>query len=120
MMVNLLQDMKKQLEESYNVILMNCCDSSLKYIRKHHPNLVIVDANMVDAYGAKINDDAEDNKEDKRVSLLFMTDNPNEECVLKCAQFKPEGFLVKPIDMVQLEAYIERIFLMETYSRSKN
>ena len=49
-----------------------------------------------------------------------MTDEPNEECVLRCAKFKPEGFLVKPIEMEQLLADIERIFLVETYSKKRN
>ena len=115
-----LQGMKKQLEDSYDVTLMNCCKSSLRYISKYHPDLIIADANMADASGINMCDELEKNKEDNCESLLFMTDDPNEECVLKCAQFKPEGFLVKPIDMEQLSSYIERIFLVETYSRSKN
>ena len=115
-----LKNMKKQLEESYNVILMNCCHSSMSYIQKHHPDLIIADASMADMAGIKMCDELEKSKEDNGVSLLFMTDNPSEECVMKCAQFKPEGFLVKPLDMEQLLMNIERIFLVETYSRSKN
>ena len=115
-----IQNMKNKLRDSYNVTLMNCCDTGLKYIKKYHPDLVIADASMVDEAGIIMGDEIVKNKEDNEVSLLFMTDNPSEECVLKCAQFKPEGFLVKPIDMEQLQVNVERIFLVDTYSRSKN
>ena len=115
-----LQKMKKKLDESYNVTLMNCCHTGLNYIKKYHPDLVIAEASMVDEAGVIMGDDLVKNKEDNEVSLLFMTDNPSQECVFKCAQFKPEGFLVKPIDMDKLLLDIERIFLVDTYSRSKN
>ena len=118
--LNNLKEMKKVLGESFYVVTMNCCDTSLRYINKYHPDLIIADASMADMAGIKMCAELEKNKEDFGESLLFMTDNPSEECVLKCAQFKPEGFLVKPMDMDQLLSQVERIFLVETYSRKNN
>ena len=115
-----LKNMKAQLEGTYNVTIINCCEMGLRYIQKYHPDLVIADASMAKMSGIKMCDELEMNKENNGVALLFMTDDPSEECVLKCAQFKPEGFLVKPFPMEQLLSHIERIFLIETYSRRKN
>lgn len=115
-----LKEMKKVLEENYYVVTMNCCETSSRYIKKYNPDLVIADAIMIDTAGIENNDELAKRKEDNGRAVLFMTDNPSEECVVKCAQFKPEGFLVKPIDMEKLLLDIERIFLVDTYSRSKN
>ena len=115
-----LKNMKAQLVNDYNVVTLNCCNAGLKYIKQYSPDLVIADAGMAEMSGIQMCDELEKNKKDNGVALLFMTDNPSEECVIKCAQFKPEGFLVKPILMEQLLSNIERIFLVETYSRGRN
>ncbi len=117
--LNNLKSMKNQLMDSYDVTIMNCAESGLKYIRAYRPDLVIADAVMTDMSGIKMCEELEKRKESSGVSLLFMTDNPNEECVLKCAQFKPDGFLVKPIDMEQLLDNIERTFLVDAYGVRK-
>ncbi len=92
----------------------------IKFIQKHNPNLVIADASMIQSFSIEMCKQIECKKNEKGVSLLFMTDNPDEECVTRCAQFKPEGFIVKPIPMEQLLTHVERIFLVETYSRARN
>ena len=114
-----LKKMKEILGVTYNVITMNCTESGLKYIRERKPDLVIADANMVDRSDIKFSDDLLSRKDASGVSLLFMTVNPNEECVLWCAKFKPEGFLVKPIDMDNLLGCIERLFLVDAYGVRK-
>lgn len=115
-----LKRMKNELQESYNVTIMNCCHTGLSFIQKFRPDLIIADASMAESAGVEMCERLEKKKQDSGISLLFMTDEPNEECVLRCAKFKPEGFLVKPIEMEQLLADIERIFLVETYSKKRN
>ncbi len=115
-----LKNMKAQLENDYFVTTMNCCEMGRKFIQKHSPNLVIADASLAQSSNVEMCEQLEKNKNEKGVSLLFMTDNPNEECVTRCAQFKPEGFIVKPIPMEQLLSHVERIFLVDTYSRGRN
>ena len=115
-----LKHMKKELQESYNVTIMNCWHTSLSFIKKFRPDLIIAEAYMAEEVGSQVCDELIKKKDDSGISLLFMTDDPNEECVLRCAEFKPEGFLVKPIELEQLLADIERIFLVETYSKKRN
>lgn len=114
-----LKAMKEMLMDSYNVTIMNYAESGLNYIRQYKPDLVIADAIMADMSGIKMCEKLEERKESSGISLLFMTKNPDEECVLRCAQFKPDGFLVKPIDMEHLLDNIERTFLVEAYGVRK-
>ena len=111
--------MKEKLIDSYDVTIMNCAESGLKYVREYKPDLVIADASMVDRSDMNISENLLSRKESSGVTLLFMTDNPDEECVLWCAKFKPDGFLVKPIDMEQLLDNIERTFLVDAYGVRK-
>lgn len=114
-----LKEMKKKLVDSYDVAIMNCAESGHKYIREYKPDLAIVDAVMIETLSDDVCEELMKKKERIGISLLFMTDNPSEECVLRCAQFKPDGFLVKPIDMDNLLECIERIFLVDEYGVRK-
>lgn len=114
-----LKNMKEMLIDSYDVTIMNCAESGLKYVREYKPDLVIADASMVDRSDMNICENLLSRKESSGVTLLFMTDNPDEECVLWCAKFKPDGFLVKPIDMEHLLDNIERTFLVDAYGVRK-
>lgn len=115
-----LKHMKKKLEENYDVTIMNCCQTGINFIMKYRPDLIIADTSMADAAGVEMCEELERKKEATGTSLLFMTDDPNVECVLRCAKYKPEGFLVKPIEMDKLLTDIERIFLVDTYSKKRN
>ena len=114
-----LDEMNKKLKDSFDVTIMNCAESGLKYIREYKPDLVIIDANILEMLTEDVCRDLAKEKESRGISLLFMTENPDEECVLRCAQFKPDGFLVKPIDMEQLLDNIERTFLVDAYGVRK-
>lgn len=110
-----LKRMKEVLTESYNVTIMNCAESGYKYIKKYKPDLVIADAIMVNTSAIHMDEELEERKKNSGISLLFMNDNPDEQCVLKCARYKPDGFLTKPMDMDHLLECIERIFLVDAY-----
>ena len=115
-----LKHMKNELQENYDVTIMNCWNTGLDFIRKYRPNLIIADASLAETAGEQVCEQLISKKKDSGISLLFMTDDPNIDCVLRCAKFNPDGFLVKPIDMEHLLSDIERIFLVETYSKKRN
>ena len=50
------------------------------------------------------------------VPVLVTMNNPNGELIAKCAKYKPEGFLMKPVEKDMLQKALERIFLMESYT----
>lgn len=114
-----LKKMKEILMDSYDVTIMNCTESGLKFIREYHPNLVIADATTAEKSGILASGDLEKKKENIGLSLLFMTSEPSGESILKCAKYKPDGLLVKPIDMDNLLGCIERLFLVDAYGVRK-
>ena len=114
-----LKKMKEILMDSYDVTIMNCTESGLKFIREYHPNLVIADATTAEKSGILASEDLEKKKESIGLSLLFMTSEPSGESILKCAKYKPDGLLIKPIDMDNLLGCIERLFLVDAYGVRK-
>lgn len=116
--LNNLSSMKKKLKDTYNVTILNCKRSSFKYIKNYRPDLVIADAtlaDMSDEENKELCEEFKNERQGKGISLLFMTANPNEKCVLSCAQYGNDGFFVKPIDMDHLLEDIDHMFLVDAY-----
>ena len=112
---NLCQ-IKRYIDTVYNVIIVNVCEEAVNYIEKCKPNLVICEIGMFEKGVRKVFERIEENGGKERIPIMFMTETPDAETVSKCAQFRPEGFLIKPVEEDGLIKTLERIFLMESYT----
>lgn len=110
--------MKEYLQEKYIVNIMNSCSDVLGFIKANNTGLVIADIKMPEMADESIDEQVEEIREKSGIPLLFMTDEPDAKSVARCAKFRPEGFLIKPVDKETILNTLDRIFLLESYVAS--
>lgn len=115
-----LCQMKDYLKDKYAVEIMNDCHNVAEYLKHNIPGLIIFDIDMPDMSGIDACEDIKNRDEFADIPVLFMTDKPDADSVTRCARFKPEGFLVKPVDKDTILNTLDRIFLIESYSKTSD
>lgn len=76
--------------------------SGIKAIEKHDPDIVFLDIQMPDGTGF----DVIRSIENKRFQVIFIT--AHEEFAIKAIKFSALDYLLKPVDLVELKAALEK------------
>jgi CheY-like chemotaxis protein len=102
-----LSMLKKNLQGlPYKLICVNSGKDALVYLKRHQPDLFILDIEMPKMNGYEL---AEKIKEDGHTApIIFLTGNCTKECVIKAIQSGASDFVVKPIDRKNLTDKINR------------
>ena len=115
--IETLKTIKGYLGDKYDVVITNCAKYGHGCLMNNKTDLLIADVRMPEMSGVDVCTLAKQKQEKKYgdVPVLFMTDMPDADVINKCAEFKPEGFLVKPLEKEMLLSALDRIFIMESY-----
>ena len=102
-----LSMLKKNLQGlPYKLICVNSGKDALVYLKRHQPDLFILDIEMPKMNGYEL---AEKIREDgQKAPIIFLTGNCTKECVIKAIQAGASDFVVKPIDRKNLTDKIDR------------
>jgi CheY-like chemotaxis protein/HPt (histidine-containing phosphotransfer) domain-containing protein len=92
----------------YKLICVNSGSDALKFLKKHHPDLFLLDIEMpeMDGYelAAKIRASGE------KAHIIFLTGNAKKENVVKAVEAGAADFIVKPVNkegvLAKIESYI--------------
>lgn len=112
-----LKLMKACLEDKYIINIMNSGKAAVELIDRKRPDLIIADVMMPELSGVDIADRLQNSTEAEKIPVLFMAESPDMECLTRCEGYKTAGFMVKPVDREQLKKSVERILLVESYSK---
>jgi two-component system, response regulator PdtaR len=89
-------------------------EKALEFIRDEKPDLVLMDIELKgDIDGI---DTVRQMREFSKAPVIYLTGNANEKTRLQAEDTKPEGFLVKPVDMEVLKQQIRQIVEKDTVS----
>lgn len=122
----LLKELKGYLKDNYNVSIVSSYELARKFMTMRLPDLIICEIKIfemcIDDACRCANEELEKldlGRQDKNkwiMPVLVTMDNSDGEIIIKCAKYKPEGFLMKPIEKDKLQKTLERIFLVESYT----
>jgi len=102
-----LTTLKKIMQDTdYKLICVTLAKDALKFLEKHHPDLLLLDIEMpeMDGYelAAKIREKGE------KSPIVFLTGNAKRENVVKAVEAGAADFIVKPVNKEGVLAKIER------------
>ncbi len=100
---NVLRLVKTALEQKYNVTCMINGKTAIKYLSSKPVDLIFLDYQMPEADGPEVFKKirAMDNV-DSDVPIVFLTGVADREKIKQVMSLKPQGYLLKPIDMGRL------------------
>lgn len=101
--VLMLNTIKSQLHDLYDVTVVPNGKLALKFLAKKHADLVLLDYLMPDMDGPEVLTEI---RKDSDVPVLFLTGVSDRSMVMKSLELKPSGYLLKPISKEDL---IERV-----------
>lgn len=98
----MLKLIKEQLKESYTVATAVSGNIALKFLENKKTDLIILDYDMPRESGADVLQKIRDNEATSNLPVIFLTGVTEREKIQKVLSFKPQGYLLKPIEREKL------------------
>ncbi len=109
----MLRNIKKWLEDKYQIILANSGAMAIKYLSINKPDLVLLDYEMPVIDGGKVLEMIRSEIDFADVPVIFLTSKNDKESVANVAKFKPEGYLLKTISPEEIVKFIDDFFVKQ-------
>ncbi len=106
----MLRNMKRLLEDKYQVILANSGTMAIKYLATNRPDLVLLDYEMPVVDGSQVLEMIRSETEFCDIPVIFLTGKNDKESIMKVLDLKPEGYLLKSMESAQILKAIEEFF----------
>lgn len=113
----MLRNVKGWLEDKYSVILANSATVAIKYLAMKHPDLILLDYEMPHCDGAQALEMIRSDVEFSNIPVIFLTSKNDRETVMKVTSLKPDGYLLKTMEPVQIVKTIDNFFLNRELNR---
>lgn len=98
----MLKLIKEQLKESYTVATATSGNIALKFLENKKTDLIILDYEMPNESGAEVLQKIRDNEATSNLPVIFLTGVTERKKIEKVLSFKPQGYLLKPIEREKL------------------
>lgn len=105
----MLKLIKEQLKDNYTVATAISGAIALKFLENKKTDMIILDYEMPGENGADVLKKIRDNEATSNLPVVFLTGITDREKIKKVVSFKPQGYLIKPIEREQLLQIIEKI-----------
>ncbi|MBU0469127.1 MAG: response regulator [Candidatus Omnitrophica bacterium] len=102
---------KSILEKKYNVITAENGEVGLEMIRKHKPDLVVLDCEMPVMTGNEMCKIMKNDNDLKEIPVLFLTSINTPKNIIECFELDAENHLSKPINSNVLLGQVDAILL---------
>lgn len=106
--INVLKLLKASLDEKYNVATMLSGKMAEKYLESKQCDLIILDYEMPVENGPEVFKKIKGIEKAKDIPIVFLTGVAEKEKIAEVLMLKPQGYLLKPIDMNKLLDIIEK------------
>lgn len=104
----MLKLIKEQLKDNYTVATAINGSIALKFLENKKTDMIILDYEMPGENGADVLKKIRDNEATSNLPVVFLTGITDREKIKKVIGFKPQGYLIKPIEREQLLQIIEK------------
>lgn len=102
---------KSILGKKYNVITANDGKEGLEMIRKHNPDLIVLDCEMPVMTGNEMCRIMKDDSGLKEIPVLFLTSINTSSNIIECFELDAENHLSKPVNAKVLMSQVDAILL---------
>ena len=106
----MLRNIKRWLEDKYQVILANSGAMAIKYLAMNRPDLILLDYEMPVCDGKQVLEMIRAESEFSNIPVIFLTGKNDRESVLSVSALKPEGYLLKSMPPAQIVQTIDDFF----------
>lgn len=106
--INILKLLKAGLEGKYNVATMLSGKMAEKYLETKQCDLIILDYEMPVETGPEVFHKIKKIESAMNIPIVFLTGVADKEKIAEVLMLKPQGYLLKPIDMNKLVEIIEK------------
>jgi CheY-like chemotaxis protein/HPt (histidine-containing phosphotransfer) domain-containing protein len=102
-----LTTLKKIMQYTdYKLICVTLAKDALKFLEKHHPDLLLLDIEMPEMDGYELS--AKIREKGEKAPIIFLTGNAKRENVVKAVEAGAVDFIVKPVNKEGVLSKIER------------
>ncbi len=112
--VTYLRTIRDWLKDKYNVYMANSGIQALTWLAKNHADLILLDYMMPVATGPEILEMIRSEETSRDIPVIFLTSKSDKDSVKGVIHLKPQGYLLKTINMAMLRSEIARFFDGET------
>lgn len=112
----LLLDAKKKLQGKYKVICVSSAKLALEYLKKHIPDLILLDIMMPEVSGFELYGQIRSNPVLSGVPIIFLTADTSSEIEVKGFEMGAIDFIVKPIVAPIMLARIRHALMLVDYT----
>lgn len=106
---SVLKLIKSYLSERYDVATAINGKVAMKFLETKHTDLVLLDYEMPEENGPTVLGKIRANDKTKNLPVVFLTGVTDREKIQEVLTMKPQGYLLKPIDMERLSSTIKGI-----------
>ncbi len=108
--VNYLRTVRDWLKDIYKVYMANSGIQALTWLAKNHADLILLDIMMPVTTGKEILEMLRSEDFSKDIPVIFLTGKSDKETVKSVMPLRPEGYLLKSINMAVLRKELEKFF----------
>ena len=112
----MLRNIKRWLEDKYQVILANSGAMAIKYLATNRPDLVLLDYEMPVIDGSQLLEMIRTETEFCDIPVIFLTGKNDKESIMKVLELKPEGYLLKSMEPQKIIQEIDNFFEKQKYT----
>ncbi len=105
-----LRTVRDWLKDIYKVYMANSGIQALTWLAKNHADLVLLDYMMPVASGPEILEMIRSEEDSKDIPVIFLTSKSDKESVRNVLKLKPNGYLLKSINMGVLRSELAKFF----------
>ncbi len=113
----MLRNIKRWLEDKYQVILANSGAMAIKYLATNRPDLVLLDYEMPVIDGSQVLEMIRTETEFCDIPVIFLTGKNDKESIMKVLELKPEGYLLKSMEPQKIIQEIDNFFEQQKYTK---
>jgi len=108
-----LRSMKTLLSSKYQVVLASSGMMAIKYLSQDRPDLILLDYEMPVIDGRQVLEMIRSESEFSSIPVIFLTAKGDRESIMKVMHLKPEGYLLKTMDLKIVENAIDEFFVKQ-------
>ncbi|MCR4792479.1 MAG: response regulator [Lachnospiraceae bacterium] len=105
-----LRTIRDWLKDKYKVYMANSGIQALTWLAKNNADLILLDYMMPIASGPEILEMIRSEESSKDIPVIFLTSKSDRESVKSVMRLRPEGYLLKTINMSYLRKSLDRFF----------
>lgn len=108
--IQMLNVIKLYLQDLFDVIIIPSGKLALKYLDKHHADLVLLDYMMPEEDGPAVLKQIREHHSHSKIPVIFLTGVADKKLVMRGLGYRPDGYCLKPVSKDELLDRITSIF----------